>query len=141
MSGSKNNYYMILFPNAVIIIMQYKVKCNGDFPHSPNQDSHPTLPATPTEHQLAVHILWRTPIAAIAKTFTKDIILLTKADGDCVPRGSKRSSLYDSGRIANMVDFQSSWSEERVRGHIEHSFKGLIDLNKPYPRYVLFAIA
>lgn len=79
-------------------------------------------------------------IAAIAKTFTKDVILLTRADGDSVPRGSRRSVLYDGGRIANMVDFQSSWSEERVRGHIEHSFKGLIDLDKPYPRYMYVSI-
>ena len=78
----------------------------------------------------------RASVAVIAKTFTKDVILLTRGDGDSIPRGTKRSVLYDSGRIANMVDFQSSWSEERVRGHIEHSFKGLIDLEKPYPRYV-----
>ena len=55
----------------------------------------------------------RTPITAIAKTFTKDVILLTRNDGEGVPRGTRRSVLYDSGHIANMVDFQPSWSEER----------------------------
>ena len=73
-------------------------------------------------------------MAAIAKIFTKDVILLIRADGDSIPRRSRRSVLYDSGRIAIMVDFQLSWNEERVWGHIEHSFKGLIDLDKPYPR-------
>ena len=71
---------------------------------------------------------------AIAKTFTKDVILLTRNDSEGVPRGTRRSVPYNSGCIANMVDFQSSWSEERVRGHIENCFKGIIDLENPYPR-------
>ena len=73
-------------------------------------------------------------VVGIAKSFTKDIVLLTKDDGDSVPRGAKRGKLHDDGRIANMVDLKSSWSEETVRAHIEHHFKGIIDTNKPYPR-------
>ena len=38
-------------------------------------------------------------IAAIAKTFTKDVILLTRADGDSVPRGSRRSVLYEVAEL------------------------------------------
>ena len=52
-------------------------------------------------------------MVAMAKPFTKDVILLTRADGDNIPRGSRRFVLYDSGRIANIVDFQS-WNEEQV---------------------------
>ena len=73
-------------------------------------------------------------VIGISKSFTKDILLLTKEDGDAVPRGAKRGKLHDEGRIANMVDFKSSWSEETVRAHIEHHFKGVIDTSKPYPR-------
>ena len=51
----------------------------------------------------------------IAKMFTKDVVLLTPADGDYLPRGTKRATLYDEGRIANIVDCQSSWSERKVR--------------------------
>ena len=75
-------------------------------------------------------------IMSVAKTFTKDVILLCKDDGDSIPRGARRSILYDSGRIVNMVDFKSNWSEQEVRGHIEHCFKDVIDKTKPYPRYV-----
>ena len=75
-------------------------------------------------------------VVGIAKTFTKDVVLLTRHDGDSVPRGARRSTLHDSGRIANMVHFKSSWSEETVRRHIEHLFKGIIDTSKPYPRLV-----
>ena len=73
-------------------------------------------------------------VVAIAKTFTKDVVLLTRHDGDRVPRGARRAALHDSGRIANMVDFKSCWSEQTVREHIEHLFKGVIDTTKPYPR-------
>ena len=76
----------------------------------------------------------------MAKTFTKDVVLLAKSDGDCIPRGARRSAMYDRGKIVNMVDFKSSWSEQEVRGHIEHCFKNVIDLNKPYPRYVYFSV-
>ena len=53
-------------------------------------------------------------LVAILKSFTKDIILLTKQDGDGVPRGARRGTLHDYRRIANMVDFKSSWGEETV---------------------------
>ena len=53
-------------------------------------------------------------VIGIAKTFMKDIILLTRADGDCLPRGTRRVMLHDKSRIANMVDFQSSWTEQQV---------------------------
>ena len=75
-------------------------------------------------------------VIGIAKKFTKDIILLTRADGDSVPRGSRRAMLHDEARIANMVDFQSSWNERQVMERIESCFRGVIDLATPYPRYV-----
>ena len=74
----------------------------------------------------------------IAKMFTKDVVLLTPADGDFLPRGTKRATLHDEGRIANIVEFQSSWSERKVREHIENCFKEIIDPEKPYPRYSTF---
>ena len=72
----------------------------------------------------------------IAKTFTKDVILLVRADGDCIPRGSRRAMLHDESRIANIVDFQS-WTERQVTERIASCFKGVIDVAKPYPRYVV----
>lgn len=79
-------------------------------------------------------------VVGVAKKFTKDIILLARADGDSIPRGSKRAVLHDEARIANMVDFQSSWNERQVMERIESCFKGVIDLAKPYPRYVCCVI-
>ena len=38
----------------------------------------------------------------------------------------------------NMVDFQSSWNEQ-VRARIEKAFTGLLKLEKPYPRCIIFS--
>ena len=76
----------------------------------------------------------------IAKTFTKDIVLLTAADGDSVPRGSKRAVLHNDSRIANMVDFRSSWTEQEVIQRIDSCFKGIIDVAQPSPRYIYLFI-
>ena len=35
-----------------------------------------------------------------------------------------------------MVDFLSCWDEEKTRKRIEDCFQGILDMNKPYPRYV-----
>ena len=67
-------------------------------------------------------------------------MLLTKLDGNTIPRGTGRAVLHDKGRIVNMVDFQSSWNEQEVRARIEKAFIGLLNLEKPYPRCVVFSL-
>lgn len=69
-----------------------------------------------------------------SKSFTRDVILLAPLE-TCVPRGASRAQLHDEGRVANMVDFLSCWDEEKTRKRIEDSFQGVLDMNKPYPRY------
>ena len=87
--------------------MLSKVRYKRDFQHTLSQAR--LAPYTPHHTYRApaggAHAIprRRTSVAAIAKTFTKDVILLTRADGDSIPRGSRRSVLYDdSGRIANI---------------------------------------
>ena len=126
---------MNLFPNSIRNAVQSEVQMR--FPMLSQTRFAPYTPYRAPAGGTRCIPRRRTAVAAVAKTFTKDVVLLTKDDGECIPRGSRRSVLYDGGQIANMVDFQSSWSEEQVRGRIEHCFKGLINLEKPYPRYVL----
>ena len=71
---------------------------------------------------------------SIGKTFTRDVVLLSNEE-EIVPRGSTRSDLYDEGRIVSMVDFNTSWDEERVRAKVEECFSNFLDMNKPPPRY------
>ena len=72
-------------------------------------------------------------VFAIAKTFTRDVVLLAPSETS-VPRGTSRSALHDDGRIINMVDFNSAWDEEKMAERIEKCFQGLLDVSKPYPR-------
>ena len=103
-------------------------------PYVPRHSYRPPASSVRVPRRRAANVI------GIAKTFTKDIVLLTRADGDYIPRGSRRSVLHDESRIANMVDFQSSWTEQQVMERIESCFKGLIDVAKPYPRYVVLSL-
>ena len=50
-------------------------------------------------------------------------------DDECVvPRGSKKSKWYDAGRVASMVDFNTSWRENQVCQHIEECFSAVLPL-------------
>ena len=69
-----------------------------------------------------------------SKSFTRDIILLAPLE-TCVPRGASSAQLHDEGRVAIMVDFMRGWDEEKTRKRIEDAFQGVLDMNKPYPRY------
>lgn len=92
-----------------------------------------TLPARPSR---SVPQRRASNVVGVSKTFTRDVVLLTKSDDGTIPRGARRAVLYDKGRIANMVDFQASWDEVAMRTRVEECFSGVLDLNKPYPRYV-----
>ena len=62
----------------------------------------------------------RTPIAAIAKTFTKDAH--KEWWWECT-KGNRRSILYDSGRIANMVDFSLCRARNKWGGMLRTASK------------------
>ena len=70
------------------------------------------------------------------KTFTRDILLLDKDDILKVPRGSTRGALYDTGSVANLVNFSTRWDEQQVYRRVEECFSNTLDLTKPHPRYV-----
>ena len=103
------------------------------------QRVHPYIPRhtyTPPMRPRVQRTRASTPaIVSIAKSFTRDVILLAPSEG-CVPRGSTRAALHDQGRVANIVDFMSSWDEDKTRKRIEDCFQSLLDFNKPYPRCV-----
>ena len=71
---------------------------------------------------------------AASKVFTWDVVLIEKNEGAAIPRGAQKSSMHDKGHIANMVDFDISWSEHKVR-EIESRLP--VDRSKPYPRYTV----
>ena len=51
-----------------------------------------------------------------SRLFTQDVLLIKDKEGDCV----QRDVLHDEGRIANMVDFDTSRNEEIVRQKSNH---------------------
>ena len=59
----------------------------------------------PPPASLCIPQRWASSVIGIAKTFTKDIVLVTELDGDIIPRGIRKAVLHDKGRIVNMVDF------------------------------------
>lgn len=69
-------------------------------------------------------------------TFTKNVVLLANDSSDVVPRGARREQLHDAGQIANLVAFFKDWSGREVVQHLEERFSTLLDLTKPFPRYV-----
>ena len=75
-------------------------------------------------------------VLSASKTFTRDVLLLEPSQ-DSIPRGAARAALHDKGQIVNMVDLRSSWDEDKVRVMLETCFEGILDMTKPYPRYVL----
>lgn len=89
-----------------------------------------TPPMRPSRIQHSHH---QAGVASISKSFTRDVVLLAPSEC-CVPRGVSRSRLHDEGQVANMVDFLSRW-DEKTRKRIEECFVGILDMNKPYPRY------
>ena len=72
-------------------------------------------------------------VFAIAKTFTRDVVLLAPSETS-VPRGTSRSVLHDEGRIIDMVDFNSAWDADKMAEKIEQCFNGVLDASKPFPR-------
>ena len=64
------------------------------------------------------------------------VVLIEKNEGAAIPRGARKSSMHDKGHIANMVDFDISWSEHKGREKIESRLP-VIDRSKPYPRYTV----
>ena len=63
---------------------------------------------------------------SVAKSFTRDVVLLAPSES-CVPRGVSRAALHD-GRVANKVDFLSSWDGEKTYKRIEDCFQGTLDV-------------
>ena len=74
-------------------------------------------------------------VLSISKTFTRDVVLLEPSQ-DSIPRGAARAALHDKAQIVNMIDLMSSWDEDKVRVVLETCFDGILDVTKPYPRYV-----
>ena len=73
-------------------------------------------------------------------TFTKNVLLLAHDSSDVVPRGARREQLHDAGQIANLVAFCNDWTEHEVVQHLEDRFATLLDLTKPFPRYIIMYI-
>ena len=76
------------------------------------------------------------PMRAASEVFTRDVVLIEKNEGAAIPRGAWKSSMHDKGHITNMVDFDISWSEHKVREKIK-SCLPVIDRSKLYPRYTV----
>ena len=116
------------------LVILYIMKYNSAFPPWVKEGLHPIFLGTPIVHQQAQDLLSHIDVIPQLLELSRHSPKMTRYDGDSVPRGARRSTLHDSGCIANMVDFKSSWSEETVRAHIDHLFKGIIYTSKPYPR-------
>ena len=72
--------------------------------------------------------------ATKSKKFMRDIVLLDTDDPDTLPRGARKMALQEEGRVANMVELDSSWDDEHIFSIIEGRFEGIIDLSQPFPR-------
>lgn len=70
------------------------------------------------------------PLRTASKIFTPDVVLIEKKEGTVIPRGCRKSAMHDKGRIANMVDFDISWSERTVREKIELRFPNIDKSNR-----------
>ena len=98
------------------------------FPTARSQ-SHPYLPRrryAPPAYS-ATHI-------PRSKKFVRDVVLLNSDDTDIIPRGVRKTVLQKEGRIANMMEIDTSWDAEHVHQVIEGRFSGLMDVNQPFPR-------
>ena len=69
------------------------------------------------------------------RKFTKTVVLVA-TDDIVVPRGKRREELHKLGVIVNLVDF-CNWDEQRMEAAIEEALRGVIDVQKPTPRYVI----
>ena len=64
----------------------------------------------------------------------RDVVLLSYDDPDTLPRGARKMVLQEEGRVANMVQLDTSWDEEHIMEVIEGRFAGVIDMSQPFPR-------
>ena len=71
-----------------------------------------------------------------SKTFVRDVLLLDLNEPDIIPRGVKKMVLQEEGRIANMVELDVLWDEQKVSTVIEGRFHGLVNTTQPFPRYI-----
>lgn len=76
----------------------------------------------------------RTSAGPRGRWFTKAIVLVDDSD-IYVPRGYRRQQLHEMGAVVDLVDFSTTWSEKDVRQAIEAAFGGMIDEDRPPPRY------
>lgn len=66
--------------------------------------------------------------------FTKTVVLVDSNDTN-VPRGVRRQQLHEMGAVIDLMDFFTGWREGKVRDTIEGAYGGMIDDEKPAPRY------
>ena len=68
------------------------------------------------------------------RKFTRSIIVVD-SESENVPRGAHRQRLHEKGLVVSFVDLWTNWSEDVFQA-IESALQGVIDVSKPYPRYV-----
>ena len=78
-------------------------------------------------------------IKSQGRSFTKDIVLVASDDIN-VPRGPRRRLLHELGLVANFVEFNTAWKENKVIQVIEEAFKKVVDASQPIPRYFFIII-
>ena len=64
----------------------------------------------------------------------RDIVLFDTDDPDTLPRGARKMVLQEEGRVANMVELDTSQDDEHIFSIIEGRSEGIIDLSQPFPR-------
>ena len=113
---------MIMYRERVETEMRFR------FP-SARMQSHPYLP----RRRYVPPMSTTAPIPR-SKKFIHDVVLLGPDESDIIPRGIRRMALQKEGKIANMVELDTSWDDQHVYQVIEGCFSDLIDASKPYPR-------